>query len=139
MKGGGVDDRSLKAILICPDSTLYSQFSHASQGLSSIEVALHLDQYPPGSVLRDTLRQTGVELVLIDVSSDLAKGLDTTATTLESTPEAAVIALHSRNDPDAILQCLRNGCSELRRTMDGRVGDRVPGTGLLHHASDRKD
>ena len=112
MKGGGVDDRSLKAILICPDSTLYSQFSHASQGLSSIEVALHLDQYPPGSVLRDTLRQTGVELVLIDVSSDLAKGLDTTATTLESTPEAAVIALHSRNDPDAILQCLRNGCSE---------------------------
>ena len=82
MRGGGVDARPLKAIQICPDSTLLSQFSHAAQGLSSFEIALHLVDYPPASVLRHSLRQTGVELVLMDVSSDLAAALDTTAAIL---------------------------------------------------------
>lgn len=112
MKGGGVDDRPLKAILICPDSTLHSQFSHAVQGLGSVEVSLHLDDYPPASVLRDSLRQTGVEVILIDVSSDLPTALDTTAAILQAAPAVVIIAIHTSNDSDAILQCLRNGCSE---------------------------
>ena len=107
-----MDDRPLKAILICPDSALLGQFSHASQGLRSFEVALQLDDYPPATAIRDTLRKTGIELVLVDVSSDLTKALDTAGAVLETAPTTAVIALHSRNEPDAILQCLRNGCSE---------------------------
>jgi pilus assembly protein CpaE len=112
MTGGSAEERSLRALLICPDSVLAAQFTRSTSTVAELDVQSHLDQYPPGPQLKESLRQIAPEVVMVDVATDLGTALQLTAVLLESAPEAAVVALHTRNDPDAILQSLRAGCSE---------------------------
>lgn len=112
MTGGSAEERSLRALLICPDTVLATQFTRGTGAVSELEVKTHLAAYPTGPQLKEALRQIAPEVVLVDVATDLGRALQLTAVLLESAPATAVVALHSKNDPDAILQSLRAGCSE---------------------------
>ena len=112
MTGGSAGERSLRALLICPDTILAAQFTSCCGAVPEIDVRSRLVDFPLDPQLREALRKVVPEVVLVDVATDLGKALALTALLLESAPAAAVVALHSKNDPDAILQSLRAGCSE---------------------------
>lgn len=102
----------MRALLICPDTVLATQFTRSTGAVPELEVKAHLGEYPSGPQLKEALRQIAPEIVLVDVATDLGQALQLTTLLIESVPATAVVALHSTNDPDAILRSLRAGCAE---------------------------
>lgn len=102
----------MRALLICPDTILATQFTRSTGAVPELDVKAHLGEYPSAPQLKEALRQIAPEIVLVDVATDLGRALQLTALLLESAPATAVVALHSNNDPDAILRSLRAGCTE---------------------------
>jgi pilus assembly protein CpaE len=99
-------------MLICPDAALAHQFLATARALSSLSVVVQLDLYPSPAELTEKVRQSRCDLVLVDVGSDRARALDLIAAVIASGPNISAVGLNRTNDPEAILQCVRNGGTE---------------------------
>ena len=104
--------RQLTALLICPDSDLSRQVQHACAAIDGFTIAVELSDYPSPSQLSDRIRQSQVDAVLLDVGTSRVTALALASLFLDHWPSVTAVGLHQSNDPDAILQCMRGGCTE---------------------------
>ena len=104
--------RQLTALLICPDPNLSRQFQNACASLDGFTVALEFNDYPTPAQLSDRIAQSQVNAVLLDVGSNRDTALNLASLFLDHWPSVTAVGLHQSNDPDAILQCMRGGCTE---------------------------
>jgi pilus assembly protein CpaE len=100
-------------LLICPDRAmsagLVGLLARELPGTPGPEV---LDEYPGRQELFDRVQPAAGGLCFLDASSDAEEALALISALSSGRPAAAVIALLRRDDPELILQCLRQGAGE---------------------------
>src|SRR5690242_2594526 len=101
----------LTALAILPDRTLARQFLQALSQSRAFQISVEWTSYPAAVKLMAQLRQAAPDVLLIDVSSDLAQGATIIEAVCSSPRPVPVIALHTRNDAQALLDCLRAGAA----------------------------
>jgi pilus assembly protein CpaE len=104
-------ERELTALLICPDGNLYKAFAEAAPAAGVFQILSEVRAYSPVESLQIRVKQVRPDLVLIDVSSDLATALELIQG-LVSREGIPVVALSRSNDSDALVRCLRAGASD---------------------------
>jgi pilus assembly protein CpaE len=103
-------ERTVKTMLICPDTGLAQALRPAASAAPQLVLAAAVSEYPaPGGVVG---MLNGFDALALDVGSDRQAALALLKTVLEARPDIAVIALARTNDPETILQCLRMGAAE---------------------------
>lgn len=102
----------LSALLICPNDDLAQAVTASFQGVEGLSIVGTLAQYPSGHELSDCVQRHRPEVVLIDVSSKREPALQLIAQVVDYWPDISAVGVSDANDPEAILQCLRNGASE---------------------------
>jgi len=136
----------LQALLVSPDSGL-AKGLRAALGSARVEIRETTSEYPGDSRIGDLVRQHGIEAVFLDVSTDRRAAISLINLIGELGRGVAVVGVHTENDPDTILQCLRAGAAEflakpfpdndvseaISRIVDRRQA-RAPGTtrGQIH-------
>jgi pilus assembly protein CpaE len=102
----------LQSLLIAPDRTLAEQFLQTVATLRAFQIVADLKSYPAVHSLDVRLRQYDPDVVLLDVASDPVAAAKLIERILESRPGTQIVALHTRNDKDAVVAALRQGASE---------------------------
>ncbi|HVX66339.1 MAG TPA: cellulose synthase operon protein YhjQ/BcsQ [Bryobacteraceae bacterium] len=102
----------MTALLIAPDRELARQFSESLPEGCGFQILAELRVYPTRQTLEIRLRQLQPEVVLLDVATDLDQASEVVRWALSLDESLHVIALHVRNDPDAVVRVLRQGASE---------------------------
>jgi pilus assembly protein CpaE len=102
----------LPALLIAPNRELADQLSGALSETHAFQILADLKKYPTEQTLEIRLRQLRPEVVLLDLSIDLASASGLIRFMASVRPAVHVIALHESNDPEIVLQALRLGASE---------------------------
>jgi pilus assembly protein CpaE len=102
----------LAAVAILPNRSLAQEFLGALPEGQAFRIAAEWTSYPPVFKLEAQLRQARPEVVLIDVSSDLAQSARLIEAISGLGTPVAVIALHTTNEAAALLECLRAGAAE---------------------------
>jgi pilus assembly protein CpaE len=105
-------DRSLRTLLISPDQRIVAQLKDLvarEMPDSCLEVT---GRYPDRTVAANLAAARSAQLWFVDVSSDRPAAFRLMAAVAGCAPAVAVVALLSDDDPDLILQCLRQGASE---------------------------
>lgn len=102
----------LTALAILPNRGLAQPFFHAMSDSRAFQINAEWVSYPPASKLELQLRQARPQVLLIDVSANLAEAVALIQATADMAPSTPVIALHSSNDAHALLECLRAGAKE---------------------------
>ncbi len=102
----------LQSLLIAPDRVLADQFLATLSSLRAFQIVADLKAYPAEQSLDVRLRQFDPDVVLLDVATDPAAAGSIIRRILASRPGTQIVALHSRNDKDAIVSTLRQGASE---------------------------
>jgi len=98
--------------VISPDRSLAAELAHLlSRELPGTSLVT-LNAYPPAGALGDLTGSPAVRCCFLDVCSDRKAAFKFMSEVSARTPGLAVLALLSGNDPDLILQCLRQGASE---------------------------
>jgi pilus assembly protein CpaE len=133
----GVTHRTqLTALAILPNRTLAQQFLRALSQSQAFQIAAEWTSYPPVSKLVAQLRQARPEVVLIDVSTDLAQAAALIEAACASAAPVPVIALDTGSEAQALLHCLRAGAAEflyapftpeLQRQAVVRIASLFPG------------
>ncbi len=128
----------LNALAILPDRTLAQQFLLALSRSRALQISAEWTSYPTVANLMAQLRQARPDVLLIDVASDLAQGATIIEAACSSPRPVPVIALHTRNDAQALLGCLRAGAAEflyapfspeMQRQAAARIARLLPGEG----------
>ncbi|HEX8985635.1 MAG TPA: cellulose synthase operon protein YhjQ/BcsQ [Bryobacteraceae bacterium] len=109
---GNRSDSPLTALLIAPDRELARQFAESLPASAGFQILSELRTYPTRQTFDMRLRQVQPEVVLVDVATDLEKAAEVIRWGLALNPALNVIALHARNDPDAVLRALLQGAVE---------------------------
>lgn len=99
-----------KPLLICPNADLSQKLSAAWHAAAEAEPMVESPRYLEGAALRDLVGGHGVTLCFLDVGSDPDRGLTLVKVLREL--GIPVVALHTGNEPDLILNCLRQGAAE---------------------------
>jgi pilus assembly protein CpaE len=99
-----------KPLLICPNADLSQKLSTAWHAVANTEPLVESPRYLEGQALRDLVGGHAVTLCFLDVGSDRARGIGLVRELREL--GIPVVALHTGNDPDLILSCLRQGAAE---------------------------
>jgi len=99
-----------KPLLICPNADLSQKVSAAWHSLEEAEPLVESPRYLEGQALRDLAGGHAVTLCYLDVGTDTERGLGLVRALREL--GIPVVALHTANDPDLILSCLRQGAAE---------------------------
>ncbi len=99
-----------KPLLICPNADLSQKLSAAWHAAAEAEPIVECPRYLEGAALRDLAGGHRVTLCFLDVGSDSDRGLTLVKTLREL--GIPVVALHTANEPDLILSCLRQGAAE---------------------------
>src|SRR5690349_554117 len=102
----------LTALAIIPDRELASQFTSAIEQTRAFQILSEFKTYPSHQTLEIRVRQTKPEVVLLDLSSDLATACELIRSLASIDQPTHVVGLHLRNDSEAILRSLRMGASE---------------------------
>ncbi len=102
----------LTALMICPDRTLAQQFCSTIAELKALNVVADLKEYPATPVLDQRMKELRPDAILLDVATDRSGALLLLSQLAAAHPGAPVVGLHSSNDPDTILLCLRSGVAE---------------------------
>ena len=99
-----------KPLLICPQADLSQKLGGIWRAMAGGESIVESPRYLDLPVLGDLVRCHQVNLCFLDVASDrrVALGLIRALRDLG----VAVVALHTANDPDLILSCMRQGAAE---------------------------
>ena len=107
-----VSERSqIAAPLIAPNRDLAQQFMRLVD-THAFRILADLKSYPPPQTLEIRARQLKPDLVLLDLSTDLAAATELIRFIVGLTPPVYVLGLHTSNDSQAILQSLRAGATE---------------------------
>jgi len=102
----------LAALAILPNRGLAQQFLHALQQSRAFQITAEWTSYPPVSKLELQLRQARPEVILIDVSGNLAQATGLIEAAAGMAPPVPVIALDTANQAGALLECMRAGATE---------------------------
>jgi pilus assembly protein CpaE len=115
-----------KPLLICPNADLAHKLSAVWRLTGQVELMVESPRYVERSALAALISGHAVSLCFLDVGTDREVALDLIAGLKDL--RVPVAALHTVNDPDLILQCLRQGAAEflylpfnqeqVRATMD---------------------
>ena len=99
-----------KPLLICPRADLSQKLSAIWRAVGEAEPIVESMRYLDQTALGALVRGQGITLCFLDVATDreLALGMIHALRDLG----IAVVALHTVNDPDLILSCLRQGAAE---------------------------
>ena len=101
-----------KALLVAPDREVAADLTRlVSSGLPGTAL-VPLKTYPPAAVVSELAADPALRLCFLDVCSGPEAALALLSEISRLAPELAVVAALSRNDPDLILRCLRQGASE---------------------------
>src|SRR3984893_2733063 len=102
----------LTALAILPNRGLAQPFFHAMSDSRAFQINAEWVSYPPVSKLELQLRQARPQVLLIDVSANLAQAVALIEATADMAPSTPVIAFHSSIVAHAQLECLRAGAKE---------------------------
>ncbi len=100
------------ALVIAPEPSIGSELRSLLEGELPFARVIALDRYPDRETLLELATRPGARLCLVDVVSQPRVAGGILAALGESAPRLPVIAVLHGNDPDLILQCLRQGASE---------------------------
>src|SRR5271170_4967774 len=112
MSAGGHNEGELTALLIAPNRDLAQQFLATIPQTRAFQILADLKTYPPQQTLEIRVRQLKPNLVLLDLSSDLAAATELLRFCTTLSPPVHVAGLHTHNDSAAVLQSLRAGAIE---------------------------
>jgi pilus assembly protein CpaE len=110
MPDNGVSAITWKPLLICPNADLSHKLSAVWRAMGELQPIVESPRYVDRSALRDLTDGHAVTLCFVDVGSDVELGLGLVQSLREL--GIPVVALHSANNPDLILSCLRHGAAE---------------------------
>jgi len=99
-----------KPLLICPNADLSQQLSAAWHIVAEGEPIVESPRYLEATALPDLIEGHGVNLCFLDVGTDTGQGAKLVRALREF--GIPVVALHTGNNPDLILSCLRQGAVE---------------------------
>jgi len=126
----------LTAVAILPNRTLAQQFLRALQESRAFQITAEWTGYPALAKLEGQLRQARPDVLLVDVTADLAQATATISAVASLASPVPVVALHTENQADALLECLRAGAAEflhapftneLQRHAVERIASLLPG------------
>src|SRR5271156_881825 len=106
------NEAEIAALLIAPDRALAQQFLATLPQTRAFQILADLKSYPPQQTLEIRIKQLKPNVVLLDLSSDLAAAVEVIKYIALMTPPVHVVGLNTKNDSTAILQSLRAGASE---------------------------
>ena len=104
--------RPLTAVAILPSRNLAQQFLRALPESRAFQIAAEWTGYPGLAKLDSQLRQARPDVLLVDVTADLAQATAIIAAAAALANPVPVIALHVANEGNALLECLRAGAAE---------------------------
>lgn len=128
--------RPLAAVAILPNRALAQQFLRAQPESGAFQIAAEWTGYPPLAKLESLFRQARPDVLLVDVTADLAAATAIIRAAAAMAPPLPAIALHLANEVDALLECLRAGAAEflyapftrqLQLQALGRIANLLPG------------
>ncbi len=131
--------RPLAAVAVLPNRTLAQQFLRALPESRAFQITAEWTGYPPLAKLETQLRQSRPDVLLVDVTADLAQATAIIATAAGLAVPIPVVALHIANEAQAVLECLRAGAveflhapftRELQLAAVARIVTLLPGTNL---------
>jgi len=132
MSTNGESGITWKPLLICPNADLAHKLTAAWRLTGQPELLVESPRYVDRAALSALIGGHAVSLCFLDVGTDREVALDLIAGLKDL--RVPVAALHTINDPDLILQCLREGAAEflylpfnkeqIRATM-GRLAKRA--------------
>jgi len=99
--------RPLTAVAILPNRSLAQQFLRALPESRAFQITAEWTGYPAQAKLDSQLRQARPDVLLVDVTADLAQATAIIAAVAGLAAPIPVIALHVANEGDALLECLR--------------------------------
>lgn len=105
-------DSELTALLIAPNRELADMFLATIPQVRGFQVLGDLRTYPVQQTLEIRLRQLRPEVILIDLTTNIDQAGELIKFLASVRPTVFCIGLHSANDSEAILQCVRQGASE---------------------------
>jgi pilus assembly protein CpaE len=108
----GHNEAELTALLISPNRDLAQQFLATLPQTRAFQILADIKTYPPQQTLEIRVRQLKPNVVLLDLSTDLAAATELLRFAAGLTPPIHVVGLHTRNDSAAVLQSLRAGAIE---------------------------
>lgn len=126
----------LKAVAILPNRVLAQQFLRALPESRAFHIDAEWTGYPTLAKLESQLRQAGADVILVDVSADLARATALIEAVASSARPIPVVALHIANQAAPLLECLRAGAAEflyapftsdLQRQAVARITSLLPG------------
>jgi len=132
---GMTNQAPLAAVAILPNRSLAQEFLATLPEARAFHIAAEWTGYPPVFKLEAQLRQAHPDVVLIDVSTDLAQSGCLIEAISGLAMPVPVIALHTTNEAVALLECLRSGAAEflcapftpeLQRQAGARVRNLLP-------------
>src|SRR6266404_8404462 len=106
------NEAEITALLIAPNRDLAQQFLATLPQTRAFQILADLKSYPPHQTLEIRARQLKPDVVLLDLSSDLAVATELIRFIVGLAPPVYVLGLHTSNDSQAILQSLRAGATE---------------------------
>lgn len=109
---GSASESEISALLIAPNRELAQQFMQTLPQTRAFQILADLKGYPPQHTLEMRMRQLRPDVVLLDLSTDLAFATDLIRAIGQMDAAPQVVGLHVRNDSEAILRSLRAGASE---------------------------
>jgi len=133
--------RQFATLAILPNRGLAQQFLNALGGSRAFQIVAEWTGYPSIAKLESQLRHMRPEALVIDISAGLDQALALIQAGASMAPPVPVIALHTSNQADAVLECLRAGATEflyapftaaLQREAAERIAALVPSGERAH-------
>jgi pilus assembly protein CpaE len=112
MRSRSHNDAEITALLIAPHRELAQQFLDTLPQTRAFQILADLKSYPPHQTLDIRARQLKPDVILLDLSTDLAAAVELIRWVAGFNPPVQVVGLHTHNDSQVILQSLRAGASE---------------------------
>ncbi|HYP13050.1 MAG TPA: response regulator, partial [Bryobacteraceae bacterium] len=106
------DARHYRTLLICPSRPMAADLSALLSHALPLAPVHHLPGYPDRRQLIDAFKSFEPSFCILDVSTSLQSGTAMLAELHSLVPGLPVIVLLTGNDPDIILQCLRQGATD---------------------------
>ena len=96
---------------MCPRRTLHQELASVLREVTQFP-PVELEEYPPRGALAEIVASHKPNVIFVDVGVELDHAAPLLAEAAALAPPLPVVAVHTGNDPDLILRCLRQGASE---------------------------
>src|SRR5437868_11318349 len=101
-----------KHLLVCPNRIIFTELAALLAEVSPTSPAIDLGAYPSRRSLVEMVTTQAPNICFLDVGSNRDTALALLAELSAMQPSIPIVAVHSSNDPDLILRCLRQGAGE---------------------------